>query len=151
MKEKSYAILFLGRIFVGLVFAYTGFTKVVEPVENFQAAMAAYEVIPSLFIPVLSWVVPWVELVFGFFLIVGYLPRVSAGVLALMSWSFILLILSTRIVTGSLPKDCGCFGEGSLIHLTPIQVVILDICNTLIGIKLVFTQKHPFSLESFLK
>ena len=149
-KEKTYTILFLGRLFLGLVFAFTGFTKLLEPVENFQGGMAAYEIIPYVFIPLMAHVIPWVEFFFGVFLMVGYLPRISALVLAAMSWSFVLLILMTRIVTGSLPADCGCFGEGSPIHMTPLQVLLMDICNTFIGIKLALTPKHPFSLSDFL-
>lgn len=149
-KEKTYAILFLGRIFLGLVFAYSGFTKLMEPVENFQGGIAAYEIIPYVFIPLIAHVIPWVEFFFGVFLIIGYLPRISALVLAGMSWSFVLLILMTRIVTGALPADCGCFGEGSPIRMTPLQVLLMDICNTLIGLKLALTPKHPFSLTAFL-
>jgi len=150
MSEKGYRILFLGRIFVGLIFAYSGFTKLMEPVENFQGAMAAYEIIPYVLIPFLAHIIPWIEFFFGVFLILGYLPRISALVLATLSGSFILLILTTRIVTGALPADCGCFGEGSLIHLKPLQVVLMDICNAIIGIRLALLKDHPFSLSSAL-
>jgi uncharacterized membrane protein YphA (DoxX/SURF4 family) len=149
--EKNYRMLFLGRMFLGLIFAYSGFTKLMEPVENFQGGMAAYEVIPYMFVPFLARVIPWVEFLFGSFLILGYLPRLSALVLAVMSWSFVLLIITTRVVTGALPEDCGCFGEGSLIHLNPLQVLIVDLCNTFIGIRLALFKPHPFSLDLLLK
>jgi DoxX len=151
MSEKSYRLLFLGRMFLGLVFAYSGFTKLMEPVENFQGAMTAYEIIPYVFIPFLAHVIPWIEFFFGTFLILGYLPRISALVLSVMSLSFVILILVVRMVTGALPADCGCFGEGSLVHLKPLQVLIMDVCNTFIGIRLVLFKKHPFSLAAFLQ
>ena len=151
MREGKYKILFLGRIFLGLVFAYSGYTKLIEPVENFRGAMAAYEIIPYLVIPFLAHVIPWVEFVFGVFLLLGYLSRVSALVLAGLSASFVLLILITRIATGALPADCGCFGEGSFIHLKPMQVVFMDLCNTAIGILLAFFKDPPFSLDALLR
>ena len=151
MSEKSYKILFLCRMFLGLVFLYSGFTKLMEPIENFQGGMASYEIIPYAVIPLLARVIPWIEFLFGAFLIVGYLPRISALVLAAMSWSFVLLIITTRLVTGALPADCGCFGEGSLIHLQPYQVLIMDVGNTFFGICLLLRKNHPFSLASFLK
>ena len=151
MPGKSYKVLFLGRMFLGLVFAYSGFSKLMEPVENFQGAMAAYEVIPYAIVPFLAHVIPWIEFFFGVFLILGYLPRISALVLSTMSLSFVFLILTTRIVTGVLPANCGCFGEGGLIHLKPLQVFIMDICNTFIGIRLAFLKSHPFSLAAFLR
>jgi uncharacterized membrane protein YphA (DoxX/SURF4 family) len=150
MNEKSYKILFLGRVFLGLIFAYSGFTKLVEPVENFQGGIAAYEIIPYIFIPFLAHVIPWIEFFFGVFMIVGYQCRISALMLAAMSWSFVLLILATRLVTGGLPADCGCFGEGSVIHLKPYQVLIMDVCNTVIGIRLALLKDHPFSIDSIL-
>lgn len=151
VKDNSYKILFLGRIFLGLVFAYSGYTKLMEPVENFRGAMAAYEIIPYFAISSLAYVIPWIELVFGIFVLVGYLSRISALVLAMFSASFILLILTTRIVTGALPADCGCFGEGSLIHLKPMQVVFMDLCNTFIGIRLALFNNPSFSLDTLLK
>ncbi|OGX13146.1 MAG: hypothetical protein A2351_02685 [Omnitrophica bacterium RIFOXYB12_FULL_50_7] len=151
MSEKNYKILFLGRMFLGLVFAYSGFTKLMEPVENFQGGMTAYEIIPYVLIPFLARVIPWIEFLFGSFLILGYLPRVSALVLAVMSLSFVLLIPATRIVTGALPANCGCFGEGSLIHLKPLQVLTMDLFNTFIGMRLAFLKTHPFSLATLLE
>ncbi len=151
MQEKSYKILFLGRMFLGLVFAYSGYTKLMEPVENFQGAMAAYEIIPYGVIPLLARIIPWIEFVFGVFLLVGYMPRVSAAVLAMMSWSFVLLILATRFMTGALPADCGCFGEGSLLHFSPVQVVCMDLINVFVGIRLALLKDHPFSFSAFFK
>lgn len=149
-QETNYRILFLGRLFIGLVFAYSGFTKLMEPVENFRAGMAAYEIIPYAVVPFLSYVIPWIEFIFGCFMISGYQTRLSALILAGMSWSFVLLILTTRIATGSLPADCGCFGESSLIHLKPLQVVIMDIFNTIIGVRLAFLKNHLLSLDQVL-
>lgn len=149
-EEKTYKILFLGRIFLGLVFAYSGFTKLMEPVENFRGAMAAYEIIPYAVIPFLARIIPWIEFLFGVFLVLGYLPRVSALVLAGMSLGFVVLIVATRILTGDLPADCGCFGEGSLVHLKPMQVLAMDLCNTLIGIRLALVKTHPFGLSILL-
>jgi uncharacterized membrane protein YphA (DoxX/SURF4 family) len=150
VKEKSYKILFFGRVLIGLVFAYSGYTKLMEPVENFQAAVAAYEIIPYMAVPLIAHVMPWLELVFGALVLAGYMTRLSSLILSAMSFSFVLLILITRFKTGSFPADCGCFGEGSLVHFTGWQVLILDTVNTVIGLKLFFTQIHPVSLDALL-
>ena len=151
LERKNYKILFFARLFLGLVFAYSGFTKLMDPVENFQGGMAAYEIIPYAIIPFLAHIIPWIEFLFGTFLVVGYLPRISALVLAAMSWSFVLLILATRIMIGTLPADCGCFGEGSFIHLGPMQVFVMDVFNTFVGICLALRKTHPLGLAVFLK
>ncbi len=151
MKLWDDKLFFLGRVFLGLIFAYSGYTKLMEPVENFRGAMAAYEIIPYFVIPLLAYVIPWIEFIFGIFLLLGYLSRVSALVLAGMSASFVLLILITKIVTGIVPADCGCFGEGSLIHLSAAQVFFMDILNTFIGVRLAFFKNPSLSLDSLLK
>ncbi|HOG23648.1 MAG TPA: DoxX family membrane protein [Candidatus Omnitrophota bacterium] len=149
-RESSYTILFLGRLLIGLIFAYSGYTKLVEPVENFQAAIAAYEIIPYVFIPWIARLIPWIEFIFGVFVIVGYLTRISAAMLAAMSWSFVMVIALTWLVTGSIPADCGCFGEGSFVHFPAYQIFILDVISTLIGIRLCLMRSHPLSLDALL-
>lgn len=146
--EKTYTILFLGRMLIGLIFFYSGYTKLMEPAENFQGAIAAYEIIPYALVPLIARVVPWIELIFGIFVLTGYLTRISSLVLAGMSVSFVVLILATQIMTGTVPADCGCFGEGSFFHLSPWQVFALDVLNSFIGFKLFLTKTHPFSLDS---
>jgi len=149
-SESSYKILFLGRLMIGLIFAYSGYTKLIEPVENFQAGIASYEIVPYIFIPWIARIIPWVEFIFGAFVIVGYLTRISAAMLAAMSWSFVMLIALTWFVTGSIPADCGCFGEGSLIHFAAYQIFFLDIISTVIGIRLCLIHSHPLSLDTLL-
>ncbi|OQA42034.1 MAG: Methylamine utilization protein MauE [Candidatus Omnitrophica bacterium ADurb.Bin314] len=121
-----------------------------DPVENFQAGIAAYDVIPYMMVPWIARIIPWVEFIFGVFMLTGYMTRLSAAVLAGLSWSFVLLICVTWLATRSLPSDCGCFGEGSLVHLKPYQVLIMDLVNTVIGLKLFLTREHPASLDSLL-
>jgi len=140
--------MLLGRLLIGLVFAYSGYTKLMEPVENFQGAIAAYAVVPYIAVPVIARVIPWIEFIFGAMVLAGYMTRVSSLVLALMSISFISLILSTKLTNGTLPADCGCFGEGSIIHLKPWQVFALDVVTAFSGLKLFFTKSHPLSLDS---
>jgi len=136
--------LIAARFFLGGVFLYSGLVKLFEPVENFRGAIASYDVIPYEIVPWIAYVFPWLELVFGVFLILGFLPRLSALVLAFFSLSFMALIATTYLVHGELPAGCGCFGEGGL-HLTPLQVIILDAVNTLLGLSLAIHKEHPLT------
>jgi len=142
---KSDLFWFAARIFLGAVFTYAGFLKAVEPVENFQAVILEYELMPYAWARPIAYVMPWLELVFGVFMILGYVPRISGLVLASLSLSFILMIGMSYLKTGEIPENCGCFGEGG-IHLTPLQVLILDSVNTVIGLKISRLKTHPFSI-----
>jgi uncharacterized membrane protein YphA (DoxX/SURF4 family) len=148
-KLRPYVWLAL-RLWLGLVFAYAGFSKLTEPIENFRAILAQYEIIPYSLVPYLAPVLPWIELTFGIFLMLGYLPRVSALVLSLLSFGLLLILAGNWIFFKTFPASCGCFGQGG-IQLTPLQVFFLDLANGMIGLGLFFVKKHIWSLEEKLK
>ncbi len=144
---KQYWPWLTGRIFMGTVFAYAGYTKLMEPYENFRGAIAHYEVIPYALTGPIARALPWFELFFGVFLILGYLPRISALTLAFFSLVFLVIMGASNVLFDSGGKDCGCFGEGGLIHLTVHQVFFLDILNFFLGLKLYSLKDHAFSLH----
>ncbi|MSR77306.1 MAG: DoxX family membrane protein [Candidatus Omnitrophica bacterium] len=151
MKSKFYFESFwlIVRIFIGIVFVYSGWTKVTAPLENFRGVIAQYEVIPYFFVPVIAAVLPWLELIFGFFLLTGYMTRFSALVTSGLCLSFVTLLGVYFFKTGKFPADCGCFGEGSLIHLSGKQVLMMDSANALLSLRLFFAKKHPWTLDAF--
>ncbi len=152
MKFKfGYGPWFLARIFVGLVFVYAGFSKLMEPVENFRAVILQYEVIPYAFAVPIAYVFPWVELIFGAFLILGYAARLSAFVLGLSSLTFLIILGTSNALLEGGASDCGCFGEGSFIHLSTRQVFALDLVNFFLALKLFLTRNHSLSLDEVLR
>ena len=132
---------------MGSIFAYAGYTKLMAPYENFRGAIAHYEVIPYLFVGPIARVLPWCEVLFGVFLIAGYLPRASAAALAFFSFCFLIVLGASNVLLDAGGKDCGCFGEGGLIHLTVHQVFFLDLLDLFLGLKLYSLKEHPLSLE----
>lgn len=115
--------LFLIRIFLGGVFFYSGFSKLIDPVENFSAVITSYQVLPAGWVWPVAFFLPWLELIFGTFLVLGFLTRASAAFLAALSGTFIVLLSRSMIL--KLPiTECGCFGAG--IVLAPWQALVLD-------------------------
>lgn len=149
---KRYVPLFwlAGRIFLGGVFAYSGFSKLMEPAENFRGIIAQYEVIPYVFLPVIAAVFPWLEFLLGSFLILGYAPRWSALALSFFSLIFLIVLGSSKLLLGAMPVSCGCFGEGG-IHLTVRQVFLLDLFDLVLGFGLFRAKDHVFSFDYLLK
>lgn len=117
-------ILFLMRISSGAVFVYSGWEKLLAPVQNFMAVIGAYQLVPSGWIPYVASVFPWLELVVGTFLLLGFLARTSAAVLSLFLIVFISLLARSLWLHLAL-AECGCFGSGIL--LKPEQALMLDI------------------------
>lgn len=139
------------RFFLGLVFTYAGFIKLTEPIENFRGAVAMYAIIPYSLIPLIAAVMPWIEIIFGVFLMVGYLPRLSALVVSLLSLSFIVLILASGALWDPTAKDCGCFGQNGLIRLSVPQVFVLDCIDFVLGLLLFLVKEFPWSVDAVLK
>ena len=140
----------LARISVGFIFAYAGFSKLNEPIENLRAVLAAYPVMPELAVPVLAMILPWIEFIFGAFMIVGYAPRLSAWVLGALLVSFLAVLGSSRLFFGFSPEDCGCFGQGG-VHLSVPQVVVMDSVSLLVVIQIARMKRHPWSLDYWLR
>lgn len=145
----SRILFFCVRVFVGFVFAYAGFAKLTEPVQNFEYLINSYEVIPAFLVPIGARILPWLEWVFGMYMILGYMPRLTSAVLGLFSLMFIGIILASGVLWQG-PSTCGCFGEGGP-QLLVQHIFIIDIVNSLIALRLFFLKDHPFSLDSVLK
>lgn len=142
-------IHFIIRVFVGVVFAYAGFAKLTEPVQNFEYIINSYGVLPAALTPFIARVLPWVEWIFGMYMILGYLPRVTCAVLGACSAVFVGVILLSGVLWKG-PSTCGCFGEGGP-QLLVQQIFLIDIGNLLFAIRLALLKEQPFSLDSALK
>ena len=116
-------ILVLIRLLVGGVFIYSGWHKLMAPVENFMAVLQGYQFLPSSLIPIFAFLVPWFEFIVGVFLALGFMTRASSAILSIFSVVFISLL--ARSLWLHLPiHECGCFGGA--ISLSPKQAIALD-------------------------
>ena len=138
------------RIFIGVLFAYAGFSKLIEPMENFAAILRHYEVIPDNIVIPIAYILPWVEWICGSFLILGYAPRINVMILSGVTFIFLMVLLASFLTDSVKALDCGCFG-GSAIHLSPKQALIMDVVNLAILVRFIFMEDFAFSLDAFLK
>ncbi len=137
------------RIFVGLVFAYAGFAKLLEPSANFEATLLRYGVLTPASIPWIARIVPWLEWILGGFLIAGYAPRLTSVGTAALAVSFLATLTSSKLFLESGTSDCGCFGGGGL-HLSLHQIFAVDLVSLAICLRLAALKRFPMSLHSIL-
>jgi uncharacterized membrane protein YphA (DoxX/SURF4 family) len=116
-------VLILLRFFIGGVFVYSGWNKLIAPIENFIAVLQAYQFLPSDLMFPTAFLVPWIEFIFGAFLLLGFMTRTSSAVLGLFLIVFVSL-LARSLWLGLPIHECGCFGGG--ITLSPKQAIALD-------------------------
>lgn len=145
--EKFWAV---ARIGVGLIFAYAGLMKLLEPAANFEAVLLKYGIFPPLWIPWMARTLPWIEWILGSFLIAGYAPRPTTVGLSLLSLGFLVTLGSSRLFLQSGDADCGCFGASGLLHLSVRQIFLVDLLSLITCLRVGFLKEYPWSLHSFL-
>ncbi len=118
-------LVVVARLLVGGVFVFAGMSKLALPHGEVVAQIQQYTVIPRLLTPLIAAVLPWVEVLSGAALLIGFLTTPAAWLVAVQLASFCLLMLIV-LVAGIEIEDCGCFGDLGWKE-TPLQVLIRDL------------------------
>ena len=147
-KIEFYDVLMvLARVLVGSAFLFSAWGKLLAPVEEFQAVLTEHGLLSAQMVPGAAFVIPWLELIFGTCVLLGFMTRFSAGGTALFLMTFILVL--TRSVLLHLPiLECGCFGDA--LQLTPLQAVVLDCMLLILSIALIRNSSARLSLDGLL-
>ena len=98
------------RWFLGATFIYASYSKILAPAV-FAKIIYGYALFPAMLINLLAIILPFVELIAGLALIVGFYPRSAALIVNAMLLAFIIS-LSINIIRGH-EFDCGCFAIGA--------------------------------------
>lgn len=138
------AIVGLARLFVGVLFIFSGFVKLNDPIgfafkleEYFSPAVLDLEIFsPFALIIAISLVI--FELVLGIMLLIGYLPKFTTWALLVMILFFTFLTFYSAFYNKV--TDCGCFGDA--IPLTPWESFYKDIILFVLILILFFKREY---------
>lgn len=135
------------RVLLGAVFVLSGFSKAVYPPEAFAAGLDAYKLFPDMLLMPIAIIQPWVELIFGAFLISGYYTQACLDVFMAMIGVFMLSLLS--VMSRKIDMvSCGCFGAYGP-HFTPPQEFFLNCMLMIVSVVLWMGKSHPYSLDNW--
>lgn len=118
-------LVVVARLLVGGVFVFAGMSKLALPHGEVVAQIQQYTIIPRLLTPLIAAVLPWVEVLSGAALLIGFLTTPAAWVVVAQLVSFCLLMLVV-LAAGIEIEDCGCFGDLGWKE-TPLQVLLRDL------------------------
>ncbi|SEB71417.1 Uncharacterized membrane protein YphA, DoxX/SURF4 family [Tenacibaculum sp. MAR_2009_124] len=140
----------VSRVLVGLLFIYSGFVKLVDPIgsqfkfeEYFSESVLNIEFLIPFALP-FSILLIVAELALGVMLLVGYKPKLT--VWSLFGLNLIFLFLTWYSYTYNKVTDCGCFGDA--IKLTPKETFYKNIIFMVFIIILIIGLKHVKSVIS---
>jgi uncharacterized membrane protein YphA (DoxX/SURF4 family) len=101
------------RLALAAVFLYAAYTKLRQPWLLFAMSIDAYQLLPEWAALMLGRTLPWLELLLGVALAVGFgLRYAAAGASILLA---VFLTVMVRAYAMGMKIDCACFGLGEAI------------------------------------
>lgn len=94
------------RLFIAGVFLYSGYIKYHDPLQ-FAVALNGYQLIPEQFLLPIAHYFPWLEMLLGAGVLVGWKIRWFAGGATALLLFFSLLLTVTYL--RGIDANCGCF------------------------------------------
>lgn len=137
-------IVQLARVFVGVLFIFSGFIKLNDPIgfsykleEYFEKGVLNIEFLIPYALALAVFIVIF-ELLLGVTLLLGIAKKIT-------NWSLLLMIVFFTFLTFysayfNKVTDCGCFGDA--IPLTPWQSFYKDVVLLLLILILFYNQKY---------
>lgn len=137
------------RVYLGLVFVIACWHKILNP-EMFALDVATYQLLPLSVVNGFALVLPWVELLAGLMLILGFRARAAALLAVLMMLSFILSLLWALHL--GLDIACGCFASQAATTGDPIswQTLVRDGFWLALGLYVLTLDRMPWGLDHIL-
>ena len=123
------------RWILGLTFIYASFHKIISPAD-FAKIVYGYSLFPESLINLIAIMIPFLELIAGLALIIGFYPRSAAIIINGLLLAFIV-VLSINLVRGH-QFDCGCFSAGQNGYSSSPKVTLIrDIVYLAFGLQIV--------------
>lgn len=125
MKTKFVsALVFVCKLALGLTFIYASYSKIQDPAA-FAKILYGYGLFPAVSINLIAIVLPFIELVAGFSIIMRLYPRSALAIINLLLFMFILT-MGINLIRGH-EFDCGCFSvAGQDGHIPVISTLVRD-------------------------
>lgn len=111
LNWKGHAWLGLAaRLYLGFVFMYASIHKIADP-SAFALDVATYQFLPLSLVNITALMLPWVELIAGILIAIGF--RTGAAALLIFGMMAAFMIALAWALYLGLDMSCGCFASSS--------------------------------------
>ena len=109
----------------------SGLAKAEHP-SQFGSTLRRHRVLPALTIPILSYIVPWAEILLAIMLALGTVPILTAGAVLVLFSGF--LIVQAALLMKRSTGDCGCYGAAftQRVEGTSVATSFILLCLALV-------------------
>ena len=112
------------RWILGAIFIYASWDKLHYPAD-FAQDVYNYQILPEIFVNIFTIILPWIELICGSLLIIGFLKRGSILIINLLLIAF-FFAMAINLYRG-IEIGCGCFSIGNSNDKINISYLIRDL------------------------
>jgi uncharacterized membrane protein YphA (DoxX/SURF4 family) len=129
------AVMWLGRLILGPVFIYAGYSKAFLPnshfwpwfffkfslatnIANFAFQVEAFKLLPPWGVQFVAHTLPFTEIVLGFLVLIGWQLRIFGTMLAAIMVGFSVVV--TRAYLLHMNINCGCFATPQPINMEKV-------------------------------
>ena len=122
VKIISAALISIG---IGLIFIYSGYTKLDPVIETFEFTFVDIGIANWYTAPIIARLLIGLEFFLGFLLIINYNLKKFTLPFTIGLLLFFIIYLLIQIATTGNNGNCGCFGEH--LKMTPLQAILKNI------------------------
>ncbi len=135
---KRSSIVFASRLILGALFIYASFDKALNPFE-FAKITHNYRLLPPAIINIGAVILPWIELLAGILLIVGY--RVKGANLIIGGLLVMYIIMLGITASRGINIACGCFSTSAAAKGNIYMRILEDVGMLLLALHIFFFYK----------
>jgi uncharacterized membrane protein YphA (DoxX/SURF4 family) len=136
--DNDYLTLIV-RVVVGGIFVYASIYKIYDP-ASFAKSIWYYHLLPGSTINLIALTLPWLELLCGMSLFLGYSYRGSVILVNIMTLLFIIALSSA--ILRDISIDCGCFRAASTANDSALNALWFDIGLIVLTLQLFFSRSR---------
>ena len=128
-------VIWIGRLVLGGIFLYAGYSKVFLPntnfwplfffkfsiatnISNFAFQVEAFKMLPPWGVQFVAHTLPFTEIALGLLVLIGWRLRIWASLLTLIMLGFFFVVLRAYLLHMNI--NCGCFATPEPINLKKI-------------------------------
>lgn len=141
-------ILLVLRVTLGIVFVIAAYGKLLHP-DVLVATVINYNILPTNLAKLFAYMLPWVEIISGLMLIVGFGTRAASFSLSWLLLSFIIAIWIN--IKRGVSMECGCFDIFGMNEKIGSAILIRDIVFLVVAIILVSKNDFMLSIDNYIE